>query len=220
MPQESVKDFYNRQYSFHEERKLVCPNALHDLAKAHRRVAGVLRGLDVRCAAGATVLDVGSGLGYYTKALAAKGAAVTGIDFSEAAIDAARVRFPELRFTQAEWPTDIPVGPQFDLIWMVNFSLMNTFDVGFIDTQLVEEAVRRLKRHGHLVIGWNTNFSGETIGGYCNWPMSMVARMMKSSSLTAPFVAELPSKWVTAIAMRAAYFSGRSMPIFMARRND
>ena len=56
MSDESVKDYYNRVYALHREHQTPCPNALHDLEKARRRVAGVIRGFGVRVARGANVL--------------------------------------------------------------------------------------------------------------------------------------------------------------------
>jgi SAM-dependent methyltransferase len=220
MAPESVKEYYNRQYSFHEERRLACPNALHDLSKAQRRVDGVLRGFRIELSAGAAVLDVGSGLGYYTKALASTGADVTGIDFSEAAIEAARRRFPDLRFEQATWPDDIAKDEKYDLIWMVNFSLLNTFDVAFIERQLVDEAVQRLRPRGHLVVGWNSNLSGIAVGGYSNWPMTMLRHMKRSCGLSSPLVTESRTLWASGLMIRVAYLMRRSVPLFMIRRNE
>ena len=220
MSGESVKGFYNRQYSFHAEQRLPCPNALHDLAKAQRRVAGVIRGFGIdNCGPGAAVLDVGSGLGYYTKALAATGANVTGIDFSDVAIDTARATFPDCRFNQASWPEDLASDTKFDVIWMVNFSLMNTFDVDFINDQLIREAALRLKRNGYLVVGWNSDFSGKSVGGYSHWSLQMLRKMRATCGLSYPLVIEAQSKLMSWTMIRAAYLLGRSIPIFMVHRN-
>jgi SAM-dependent methyltransferase len=218
MSQESVKDFYNRQYQAHQKGELNCATSLHDLAKAQRRVERVLRGLSIQCGPGAEVLDVGSGLGYYTKALSSTGAKVKGLDFSESAIVAAGARFPDCQFAQGAWPTDVPVGPHFDLIWVVNFSLINTFDLQFIHERLVEEAVRRLKPTGALVIGWNSDLSGRTVEGYSHWPLEMLRRMKKLCGLSAPFVPEARGMAMSWTMIRAARLLHRSIPIFMVRR--
>jgi SAM-dependent methyltransferase len=221
MATESVKEFYNRQYRSCEERKTACPNSLHDLAKAHRRVKGVLRGFGIKnCSQGAEVLDVGCGLGYYTNALSSTGARVTGIDFSETAIEVARARFPECRFTYAAWHEDIDKEPQFDIIWTVNFSLVNTFDVNFINQRLIAEALRRLKPNGYLVLGWNTDFSGRTIDNYSHWPMRMLRRMRQVCGLSTPIVAEARTLWLSWLIIRAARIFRRSIPIFMVRRKE
>ena len=219
MSPESVKDFYDRQYASYSDRRLPCPNSLHDLQKANRRVRGVLRGFSVGSdLKGATVLDVGSGLGYYTEALSATGASVTGLDFSETAVAAARRQFPTRRFTQGVWPDDVAETAQFDLIWMVNFSLMNTFDVDFINERLIEESMRRLKPHGHLVVGWNSDFSGRTVGGYSHWSMGWLENMARSCRLSPPLVTETRTMWLSGLMIRFAHLAGRSIPFFMARQ--
>jgi SAM-dependent methyltransferase len=52
--------------------------------------------------AGARVLDVGTGPGHLAAAAAARGAHVTGADLSEGMLAAARRRYPELDFVQAD----------------------------------------------------------------------------------------------------------------------
>lgn len=218
MSHESVKDFYDRQYRTFGEQKRQCPHAIQDIAKARRRVQGVVGGFGLEgVGPGARILDVGSGLGYYTKALAQTGSAVVGLDFSEAAIEASKAAFPECEFVQGAWP-DAVVGEQYDLIWMVNFSLMNTFDVGRIDQQLVREAYERLKPGGYLVVGWNSDFSGETKGGYSHWSLATLRDMAAVCGLSRPFVVEARTRWLSWLMIRAARLKTRSIPIFMIRR--
>jgi SAM-dependent methyltransferase len=219
MTGESIRDFYNRQYSYHLERELACPHALHDLAKARRRVAGVVRRLAINEGTDdRRVLDVGCGLGFYTKALSERGASVRGIDLSEAAIASARSRFPECRFEQGSWPEDVPVGRDYDLIWMVNFSSMNTHDVGLIRSRLVNDALARLKYGGHLVLGWNTNFSGQVLGGYSNWSIGMLRELHKTCGFSGPVVVEARMRLVGWCMIRAAYILRKSIPIFLTLR--
>jgi SAM-dependent methyltransferase len=219
MAAESVEEFYNRQYRSHKEGRMACAHSLHDLAKAHRRVAGVMREFGIgNCLQGAEALDVGSGLGYYTKALSSIGANVTGIDFSEAAVELARAKFPECRFSRAAWHEDIGEEPRFDLIWTVNFSLVNTFDVNFINERLISEALRRLKPNGCIVIGWNTNFSGRAISNWSHWPLRMLRRMRHDCGLSDPLVPEARTIWLSWLVIRAAYLLKNSIPIFMFRK--
>jgi SAM-dependent methyltransferase len=216
MQHESVRDFYNRQYSEHLSQGRDCPHAIHDLAKARRRVARVAAGLGVP--AGGRVLDVGSGLGFYTKALSDFGGETTGLDFSEAAISAARLSFPDCRFVCGAWPDGVAREPQYDLIWMVNFSLMNTFDVGFIRQRLVNEALARLKTGGCLVVGWNTDLSGIAKHGYSNWSASTLREMRLQCGLSAPFVPIPLGRLASAGLLGIVKPIGRSVPIFMVRR--
>jgi SAM-dependent methyltransferase len=220
MAQESVKEFYNRQYSLHREKRIDCPNALHDLDKANRRVAGVLRGFGITNVRGGKALDVGSGLGFYTKALALAGADTVGVDFSEVSVEASRASFPDCRFEFGAWPDDIQAAPVYDLIWMVNFSLMNTFDVGFISNVLIEPAMQRLRSGGTLVVGWNSNFSGEVIEGYSHWPLQTIAALRRDCGLSAPLVTEAGNLFASWFLIRAARLIGRSIPIFMVRRKS
>jgi len=217
--EEDVRTFYNRQYSRHSTREIVCPHAMHDMAKAMRRVQGVLQGFSVDVSPQAEVLDVGSGLGFYTRALAVVTLAkVVGLDFSEAAIAASKASFPECKFACGAWPQDLPAGPHFDFIWMVNFSLMNTFDVAYIDEHLIGEAMRRLKPGGSLVIGWNTDFSGRTVGGYSHWSLAMLQVMRRRCGLSAPLVVEAGGPLASKLLIRVAQMARRSIPIFMIRR--
>lgn len=218
MPAESVKDFYDRQYRLHKNRQNACLHSLHDLDKAKRRVARVIGAFGIQnCSWGANVLDVGCGLGYYTAALSGTGATVTGIDFSEAAIESAKTTFPECRFSRAAWPDDVVREPSYDLIWAVNFSLVNTFDVDFINERLVLEALERLKPNGVLVVGWNTDFSGRAVANYSHWPISMLRRMNKVCGLSVPVVPVAGAARLSWLMIRASLVLGRSIPIFMVR---
>jgi ubiquinone/menaquinone biosynthesis C-methylase UbiE len=51
---------------------------------------------------GSTVLDIGSGPGHVTGALAKSGAVVTGIDFSTKMVEVARRHYPEAAFQEAD----------------------------------------------------------------------------------------------------------------------
>ncbi len=223
MTHESVREYYNRQYAFHRETRLACPNAIHDLKKAQRRVAAVLRQFDIMNGlAGGSVLDVGCGLGYYTKALSQTGADVVGIDFAEAAIEAAKTEFPECNFRQGSWPDDVPDRADFDLIWIVNCSLMNTFDVDLINDQVIAESIRRLKTNGHLVIGWNSNFTGEKVDGYVHWSLGMLKKMKAREPCVVfrPFVAEARTEWLSRCLIRVAGLSKRSIPFFVVMKKS
>jgi SAM-dependent methyltransferase len=216
MSNESVKDFYDRQYSQHLAAGSDCPHAIHDLDKARRRVALVTSAFDV-CLRG-QALDVGSGLGYYTQALSEVGVATLGLDFSVTAIDAARARFPNCRLVCGAWPDAVAPEPQFDLVWMVNFSLMNSFDVEFIKVRLIDEALVRLKPGGCLIVGWNTDFSGVSRQGYSNWSLDTLAEIRRSCGLSDPFVPVPLGRWTSRGLTRFCKAIGRSTPIFMIRR--
>jgi SAM-dependent methyltransferase len=66
-------------------------------------------------APGDRVLDVGCGTGTFTSGLAEQGAAVTGVDFSPAMVDAARLRVPAATFVLGDAQVDDLGGP-YDVV--------------------------------------------------------------------------------------------------------
>ena len=76
-----------------------------DWAKDHAVDTWWIEGTDKFCSQlwpGAAVLDVGCGAGFKTNYLAEKGFDVTGFDFSEKMIAAAKRKYPKLRFEVAD----------------------------------------------------------------------------------------------------------------------
>src|SRR6187551_739183 len=105
MSDPKTSEFYDQQYGLHRDGKIVCQNSVHDLGKAQRRVKNMLRAFRIsNLREGAEVLDVGCGLGYYSSALSATGAKVTGIDLSEVGVKVAQATFPNCEFRCAAWP--------------------------------------------------------------------------------------------------------------------
>ena len=98
--------------------------------------------------------------------------------------------------------------------------MVNTFDLDLINERLIAEALRRLKPGGFLVVGWNSDFSGRAVEGWSHWPVQMLRQMKETCGLSAPIVAEVPALLLSRCMIRAAYLSGRSIPVFMARRNS
>ena len=218
MSPESAKDFYNRQYGLHKDGRISCPNSLHDLEKAHRRVRGVFHAFRIPTPLhGASVLDVGCGLGYYTKALSCTGANVLGIDISQAGTECARSSFPECQFRCAAWPDNIEKEPKFDIIWTVGLSLINTLDVHMIHEKLIVEAQPRLKPGGSLILGWGTNFSGRTQGNWSHWSLEMLHRMRAQCGLSVPIVPVVRARWLSWLVIRTGSVIRKEVPIFMRR---
>lgn len=79
--------------------------------------------------AGRRVLDAGCGTGYLSRQLAARGAVVTGVDFSERMIAIAQTHSPEIRF-RVDSCSDLRTiaDEQFDLL-VSNYVLMDLPDL-------------------------------------------------------------------------------------------
>ena len=156
---------------------------------------------------GASVLDVGCGLGYYTKAWADAGANVTGVDISEAGIELAKRSFPECNFSCAAWPDGIEQGQLFDIVWEVGLSLINTFNVQAIHDRFIKEALTRLNPGGCIIVGWGSNFSGRTITNWSHWPLGMIRTLRQVSQLSAPIIAEAGRTGIPRLGIRLLSWS-------------
>lgn len=97
---------------------------------------------------GLTVLDAGCGTGYLTQKLFEKGAAATGVDFSERMLEVARRNYPHLEFLLDSCTTlsTLP-DAHFDLL-VSNYMLMDTPDL----EETVQAFYRVLKPNGNAVL--------------------------------------------------------------------
>jgi len=97
-----------------------------------------LREADVPLA-GAKVLDVGCGTGFFMAFYVARGAEVTGLDLTAASVDRLAAAFPAARFVLADVSDGVPEGP---------YAVVNAFDVLYhiTDDARWEQAVRNLAR--------------------------------------------------------------------------
>lgn len=100
----------------------------------------------LRLPPGTRVLDVGCGVGRWSRELAARGARVTGVDFSPTMIEEARRRAAEqgvlgsCRFLVQDL-AQLDVGEKYDLVLCV------TVLQHILDTQRLRAALRRLAEH-------------------------------------------------------------------------
>ncbi len=99
--------------------------------------------------AGASVLDVGCGTGFFTAYYLARGARVTGVDIASTSVERLRARYPQATFVLAD-VSEAALEGRFDLV--------NAFDVLYhiVDDARWEAAVRRLgealKPGGRLLV--------------------------------------------------------------------
>ena len=99
----------------------------------------------VNLGAGQKILDLGCGTGALTKELAAQGADVTGVDFSEAMIEKAKVLYPDLTF-QVENAICLPYENVFDTVFS-----NAVFHLILDHRKLLQSIKRALKEKGFLV---------------------------------------------------------------------
>lgn len=193
--------------------------SLRNLAKAKRRVALVLRRFNIRLdSKDQRALDVGCGLGFYTKALSLTGANVTGLDVSDTGIELARQSFPGCSFVRGAFPDDIPSTQKYDLIWAVDLSLLNTFDIGAIERDFVAPALARLKPGGCLVIGWHTDFSGRRDASFSQWTRADFTQLRRICGVSGPRLVEVPGQMLSTGAMRICEWFHKPTPVFFMRR--
>ena len=104
----------------------------------------------------ASVLDVGSGTGFYVRAWQQLGAAsITGSDLTEAAVARLRDRFPALRFERLDIadPGDALAGADFDAVSCMDVLFHITDDDRY--TAAVESIARLVRPGGYFVLSEN-----------------------------------------------------------------
>ena len=207
------RKFYNSVYANHEDGRL-CPVSCSVLAKARRNVKGVLKVFNVSSLRGASVLDIGCGLGFFSEALREHGAKVTAVDTSSAAVKFVKTTFPLIEVSVASFPAEIH-HRQFDFIWANDFSMLNTFDADFICQEFIRPCLLLLKPGASLVIGWHSNFSGDMgSSNWANWAWPTINAMKEKSGLSDPRVVTAPTALVSDGIIRLAKFVGRHVPIY------
>ena len=166
----------------------------------------------VGAASGVRLLDVASGPGYVAAAAAARGAIVTGVDFSQAMVAEAAKRYPKIEFRHGD-AEDLPFADNsYDAVTM-NFALLH---LAHPDRALAE-AERVLRPGGKFVftvwakpeetagfgitlgaIQTHGNFSvplpeGPPFFRFSDWAES--ARALKAAGFSAPGFKKIPQTW-------------------------
>ena len=98
---------------------------------SRKKTEKILRVLCARagCRAGARVLDLGCGTGFYTSVFRQLGYDATGIDISATAIDKARQQYPDARFLVDDATNLHFERGTFELIFSLGVSVMNTHEM-------------------------------------------------------------------------------------------
>ena len=123
----------------------------HVYANAARGVLRGMRAADV-IVRGRTVLDVGSGTGFWIDLWTQNGAAsVAGADLVPAAVERLRTRFPELRLTSADITERAPFpGETYDLVSIMSV-LHHVVDDALFRCAL-EHLASQVTPGGHLIV--------------------------------------------------------------------
>jgi SAM-dependent methyltransferase len=206
-------DWYDSVYYAHKTGKRICQESIHDLKKAHRRLREVLQYFHIRLPPQATALDIGCGLGYYTCCLHMLGFSAVGIDRSSRAIECASSAFPEIQFQCASFPQDIQ--GRFDLIWAVDLSIINTFEVSTI-VAFIQNARQLLNPSGQIIVGWHTDFTGKAVNNWSNWNWKTLNKIRQAAKLIGPAVVQLKYPVLNYAALRAFRLYHQKTPIFFA----
>lgn len=121
----------------------------------------------LRVATGASVLDVGCGIGRWSRAMARHGAHVTGVDLSPTMVEQARARSAGLSCTfETADVTRLELGKEFDQIVAVTV-LQHLLEEGQLDAALANLA-RHLKSGGRMVLleaapSWRTSWCNTAV---------------------------------------------------------
>lgn len=125
MEEDSMIDNHNAYYERYWQQETDVPAGDPTTAVRHTRLISTLR----RLSAGSRVLDLGCGHGWFTNAMAVRGYEACGVDMSRSAIDAARQRYPGIRFETLGPQGQIPAESEtFDAVWSSEV-IEHVFDV-------------------------------------------------------------------------------------------
>lgn len=108
---------------------------------------------------GATLLDVGCGTGFFTKAFSNLNIKSTGLDYSEVALQKAKDLFQNVPFIQMNG-FEPHLDSQFDIIFCRGFSGFNTHDLGFV-SGWVNRYLPYLSENGYFILGYSSDFTGK-----------------------------------------------------------
>ena len=207
----SKKSEYNIEYTLHTRSERTCKQSIHDQDKARMRVGQVFNYFNICLPPKAKVLDIGCGLGYFTEALNYAGLSPVGIDISEVAVQISCGTFPCLNFRCGSYPEDM--DDSFDLIWAVDFSTINTFDIRIIK-DFVSKSLQKLNPNGMLIIGWHTDFSGKMKENWAHWDIITIQKIKMVTGLSGPAIVQARYNILNPIVIVACRLLKKSAPIF------
>lgn len=142
------------------------------------------------------LLDVGCGDGFWTSIFAELGFEVTGIDLSAGGIEAARTRYPGIRFEVADADEALPFEPgSFEVVFCRAISHFGDPDLESPRvTALIPRLMALLAPGGVLLASYNTTRDGSVVHGRTLHPVSALVRLLEHGG--DPFRVELVGNYV------------------------
>lgn len=129
------------------------------------------------------LLDVGCATGFYSEAFRLLGFKVTGLDYSEIAVEKAKGGFPSCTFVQMNG-FDPGFNEKFDVIFCRGFSGTNTHDLNFI-AGWINKYARLINENGFFILAYSSDFSGkETEGETVNHSREELGNLVNMVNLT------------------------------------
>jgi len=158
----------------------------------HEAILSLLQSLPL---AGARILDVGCGSGWYTEKLSRCGE-VTGIDLSEVAVATATARFPHLTFQQGNFCTmDLP-PEHFEVV-----IAQEVFDHVEDQVAFLERVSFVLKSKGYFVLSCTNRFVMDRLGEseYVPQPPDHVANYLTARELRRTLRSRFDVRRITSV---------------------
>ena len=212
------KEVYDNMYRKYKNKDKQCTISVKDIVKARRIVSGVWKAFKLPSITNKTnILDIGCGLGFISEAFRELGGKALGVDISSIAIECAQKTFPLGNYKCMPFEDIIKNQYKFDVIWSLDFSLINTHDVDAIKKNFFEPCQNILSNEGIIILGWHTDYTGKTIGNFAHWNNTTISNLKKICDLSGPRIVQLRSALLSYLGISCCRVIRKSVPIFMIK---
>lgn len=225
----SKASWYDDIYKKHKTGEEECGISVNNMLKARLLVERIWKSFDLGPMKDETsVLDLGCGLGFVSEAFREAGGKVLGIDMSSVAIESARQSFPAVEYECTSFE-EIVCGPRkFDIIWALDFSVLNTDDMEAIGNDFIRPCLDILEDDGILIIGWHTNLTGKRIGNWVHWDNALIRNLKENFRLLGPRIVRFKSAFLNRTVLHGYRIMGtygisnftKSMPLYLLLRKS
>jgi SAM-dependent methyltransferase len=225
----SKASWYDDMYKKHKTGEKACGISVNNMVKARSLVKQIWKSFNLRPMRGETsVLDLGCGLGFVSEALREAGGNVTGIDMSSVAIESARTAFPLVAYECASFEEIIRGQRKFDIIWALDFSVLNTDDMEAIGNDFIRPCLDIMNDDGILIIGWHTNLTGQRIDNWVHWDNALIRKLKENFRLLGPRIVKFKSELLNGMILYGYRFIVRygisslvkSIPLYLLLRKS